>query len=74
MNNPYEIIRFLRVRVIQLETALDAEKAAHANTLNLLMTGEGQRDRLMIEAILAGAFSHKPATEKEQHGTNSPAI
>lgn len=52
----------LRQRIAQLETELQEERDAHNRTLNLLESGEALREKMMLTAIMAGAFNPKPET------------
>jgi hypothetical protein len=54
---------WLRQRIIQLERELQDERVAHNRTMDLLMSGEALREKLMITAIMSGAFTPKVEAE-----------
>jgi hypothetical protein len=65
---------WLRQRIIQLEEELLAERDAHNRTLDLLMSGEALREKLMITAILSGAFNPKPDKSTDDAWITAKAI
>lgn len=52
MNDPFEISRAYRLRIMELEKELEEEKDSHARTLDLLMKGEALRENLLFQLIL----------------------
>jgi len=47
----------LRQRVLELEKELADERARSNRSTDLMMAGEALRNKMMVQAILGGAFS-----------------
>lgn len=48
---------YWKSRALKAERALELECENHARTSELMMTGEALRAKLMVKAILSGAFN-----------------